>query len=95
MARRRWCGPLFRNGHKSRRQNGTCCKDGLCGYLKSSSDLLEAHRQVLSHHYSRTVRQGRMTWGFGHILALETLRTCRTDWHKKQESIKAVLNRRI
>mmetsp|Transcript_54729 Transcript_54729/g.113104 ORF Transcript_54729/g.113104 Transcript_54729/m.113104 type:complete len:966 (+) Transcript_54729:161-3058(+) len=45
--------------------------DGLCGYLKSSNDLLEAHRQVLSHHYSRT------------------------DWHKKQESIKAVLNRRI
>ncbi|CAE7371357.1 unnamed protein product [Symbiodinium natans] len=45
--------------------------DGLCGYLKSTSDILEAHRPLLSHHYSRT------------------------DWHKKQESIKAVLNRRI
>lgn len=28
--------------------------DGLCGYFRSSSDVMEVHGKLLSHHYSRT-----------------------------------------
>mmetsp|Transcript_1278 Transcript_1278/g.3297 ORF Transcript_1278/g.3297 Transcript_1278/m.3297 type:complete len:978 (-) Transcript_1278:49-2982(-) len=45
--------------------------DGLCGYLQSSTNVLEAHGSLLAHHYSRT------------------------DWHRKHEKIKAVLDRRV
>ena len=82
--------PLTSVGRRPNRSS----KDGLCGYLRSSSDVMEGHGRLLSQHYSRKLDDPTSHFESGLASSMPSPHL-RTDWHKRQTRMKAVLERNL